>query len=103
MDDNYHQHHQFTTIREAEHHIYHNHELDIIIIQLVKVTEVNKITEVLTEIKMIEVAAIIETIIIEVELIATTETLIIADTTIVDQIRDIQTVVFQTKFTIPQK
>ena len=43
---------------------------------------------------MIEVAAIIETIIIEVELIATTETLTITDTTIEDQIRDNQTIVF---------
>ena len=47
---------------------------------------------------MIEVAAIIETIIIEVELIATLETVIITDTTIVDQTRDIRTVVFQDKF-----
>ena len=41
--------------------------------------------------------AILETIIIEVELIATTETVIITDTTIVDEIRDIQTVVFPGK------
>ena len=54
MDDNYHQHHQFTTIREAEHHIDHNHEMDITLIQLVKITEINKITEILTEITMIE-------------------------------------------------
>ena len=42
-------------------------------------------------------AAILETIIIEVELIATTETVIITDTTIVDQTRDIRTIVFQDK------
>ena len=95
MDGNYHQHHQFTTIREAEHHIVYNHEMDTIIIPLVKITEINKIIGTLTEITMIEVAAIIETIIIEVELIAKTETINVTDTTIVDQIRDIQTVVFQ--------
>ena len=42
-------------------------------------------------------AAILETIIIEVELIATIETVIITDTTIVDQTRDIRTIVFQDK------
>ena len=47
---------------------------------------------------MMEVAAIIETIIIEVELIATTEIVIITYTTIiVDQTRDIRTIVFQDK------
>ena len=46
---------------------------------------------------MIEVAALIETIIIEVELTATIGTVIITDTTIVDQTRDIQTVAFQDK------
>ena len=97
MDDNYHQHHQFTTIHEAEHHIDHNHELDTTIIPLVKITEINKITEILTEITIIEVAAIIETIIIELELIATIETVIITDTTIVDQTPDIRTVGFQDK------
>ena len=80
MDDNYHQHHQLTTIHEAEHHIDHNHEMDTTIIPLVKKTEINKITGTLTKITMVEVAAIIETIIIEVELIATTETVIITDT-----------------------
>ena len=84
MDNNYHQHHQFTTIHEAEHHKNHNHEMSTTIIPLVKLTEINKITEILTEILMIEVAAIIETTIIEVELIATIETVIITDTTIVD-------------------
>ena len=97
MDDNYHQHHQFITIHEAEHHIDHNHDMDTTIIPLVKITEINKITGILTEITTIEVAAIIETIIIEVELIATIETVIITDTTIVDQTRDIRTVVFQDK------
>ena len=95
MDDNYHQHHQFTTIHEAEHHIDHNHEMDTTIIPLVKRTEINKITGLLTQITMMEVAAIIETFIIEVEPIATIETVIITDTTIVDQTRDIRTVVFQ--------
>ena len=103
VDDNYHQHHQFTTIHEAEHHIDHNHEMDTTIIPLVKITEINKITGILTEITMIEVAAIIETIIIEVQLIATIETVIITEKTIVDQTRDIRTVVFKTKFTIQQK
>ena len=97
MDDNYHQHHQFTTIYEAEYHIDHNHEIDTTIIPFVKLTEINKITGTLTELTMIEVAAIIETIIIEVELIASIETVTITDTTIVDQTRDIRTVVFQDK------
>ena len=95
MDDNYHQHHQFTTIHEAEHHIDHNHEMDTTMIPLVKITEINKITGILTEITMIEVAATIETIIAEVELIATIKTIIITDTTIVDQTPEIRTVVFQ--------
>ena len=97
MDDKYHQHHHFTTIHEAEHHIDHNHEMYTTIIPLVKITEINKMTGILTEITMIEVAAIIEAITIEVELIATIETVIITDTTIVDQTRDIQTVIFQDK------
>ena len=66
MDDNYHQHHQFTTIHEAEHHIDLNHEMGTTIILLVKTTEINKITGTLTKLTMIEVVAIIETIIIEV-------------------------------------
>ena len=97
MDDNCHQHHQFTTIHEAEHHIDLNHEMGTTIIPLVKTTEINKITGTLTKLTMIEVVAIIETIIIEVELIATTETVFITYTTIADQIRDIRTAVFQDK------
>ena len=97
MNSNYHQHHQFTTTHEAEQHIDHNHEMDTAIIPLVNITEINKISEIFTEITMIEVAAIIESIIIEVELIATIETVIITDTTIVDQTRDIRTLVFQDK------
>ena len=97
MDDNYYQHHQFTTIRGAEHHIDHNNEMDTTIIPLVKITEINKITGNLTEITMIEVAAIIETVIIEEKLKATIETVIITDTTIVDQTQDIRTVVFPDK------
>ena len=95
MDDNYYQHHQFTTIHEAEHHIDHNHEKDTTIIPLLKIIEINKITGILREITMIEVAAIIETIIIEEDLIATMETVIITDTTIVDQTREFRTVNFQ--------
>ena len=62
---------------------------------ITKIIEINKITGILKEITMIEVAAIIETIIIEEDLIATMKTVIITDTTIVDQTRDFRTVNFQ--------
>ena len=94
-DDNYHQHHQYTTIPEAEHHTDHNQET---ILTITRITEtVGTIKDIVIQKKIItiEVEVIIETIIIEVQLTVTTETLIITNTTIADQVQDTQTAVTQ--------
>ena len=88
-EDNYHQHHQCTTAQEAERHIDHNQEITTIIRQIIKET-VTRITNITTEIQVT-----IETISIEVEHTATTETIIIIDITIVDQAQDTQIAVNQ--------
>ena len=89
MEDNYHQHNQCTTVQEAERHIDHNQEITTIIRQIIKETTIR-----LTNIT-IEIQVIIETISIEVEQTATTETIVIIDITIVDQTQDTQTAVNQ--------
>ena len=89
MEDNYHQHHQCTTVQEAERHIDHNQEITTIIRQIIKETTI-RITNITLEIQVI-----IETISIEVEQTATTETIVIIDITIVDQTQDTQTAVNQ--------
>ena len=94
-DDNYHQHHQYTTIHEAEHHTDHNQEM---IPTTPHITETfETIMDFATRIIIITIEAevILETIIIEVELIVTTEIIIIVDTTIADQAQDTQTAVTQ--------
>ena len=89
MEDNYHQHHQYTTVQEAERHIDHNQEITTIIRQITKETTI-RITNI-----TVETQVITETISIEVEQTATTETIVIIDITIVDQTQDIQTIVNQ--------
>ena len=89
MEDNYHQHHQYTTVQEAERHIDHNQEITTIIRQIIKETTI-RITNI-----TVETQVITETISIEVEQTATTETIVTIDITIVDQTQDIQTVVNQ--------
>ena len=89
MEDNYHQHHQCTTVQEAERHLDHNQEITITIRQIIKETAI-RITNI-----TIEIQVIIETISIEVEQTAATETIVIIDITIVDQTQDTQTAVNQ--------
>ena len=89
MEDNYHQHHQCTTVQEAERHIDHNQEITTTIRQIIKETAI-RITNII-----IEMQVIIETISIEVEQTATTETIVMIDITIVDQTHDTQTAVNQ--------
>ena len=88
MEDNYHQHHQYTTVQEAERHKDHNQEITTIIRQITKETTI-RITNVT------ETQVITETISIEVEQTATTETIVTIDITIVDQTQDIPTEVNQ--------
>ena len=89
MEDNYHQNHQCTTVQEAKRHIDHNQEIPTTICQIIKETVI-RITNI-----TIEIQVIIETLSIEVEQTATTETIIIIDITIVDQTQDTQTAVNQ--------
>ena len=88
-EDSYHQHHQCTTAQEAERHIDHNQEITTIIRQIIKETA-TRITNI-----TIEIQVTIEKISIEVEQIATTETIIKIDITIVDQTQDTQIAVNQ--------
>ena len=88
MEDNYHQHHQCTTVQEAERHIDHNQKITTTIRQIIKETAI-RITNI------IEIQVIIETISIEVEQTATTETIVIIDITKVDQTQDTQPAVNQ--------
>ena len=89
MEDNYHQHHQYTTVQEAEHHIDHNQEITTIIRQITIETTI-RITNI-----TVETQVITETISIEVEQTAITDTTVTIDITIVDQTQGIQTVVNQ--------
>ena len=89
MEDNYHQNHPHTTAQEAERHIDHNQEITTIICQIMKDT-VTRITNITIEIKVT-----IETISIEVEQTATTETIINIDITIVNQAQDTKIAVNQ--------
>ena len=91
MDDNYHQHHQYTAIPEAEHHTDHSQEIILTITHIVEIIDTIKDIEIRIITITIEAEAIIETNIIEVELIFTTEIIIITDTTIADRIQDTQT------------
>ena len=88
-EDNYHQHHQYTTVQEVEHHIDHNQEITTIIRHITIETTI-RITNIIVETQVIT-----ETISLEVEQTATTETIVTIDITIVDQTQDIQTVVNQ--------
>ena len=94
-DDNYHQHHQFTTIPEAEHHTDHNQEIILTITHIVEIIDTIKDTVIRIITITIEAEVIIETIITEVELTVTTETIIITNTTIADSVQDTQTAVNQ--------
>ena len=94
-DDNYYQHHQYTTIPEAEHHTDHNQETILTIIHTTEIVETIKDIAPLIIIITIEVEVIIETIITKVELTVTTETIIITNTTIANQAQDTQTAVTQ--------
>ena len=89
MEDNYHQHHQCATVQEAERHIDHNQEITTTIRQIIKETAIRIINI------TIEIQVIIETISIEVEQTATSETIVMIDITIVDKTQDTQTVVNQ--------
>ena len=84
-EDNYHQHHQYTTVQEAEHHIYHNQDITTIIRQITIETTI-RITNI-----TVETQVTTETISIEVERTAIPETIATIDITIVD----IQSVVNQ--------
>ena len=83
-EDNYHQHRQCTTAQEEERHIDHNQEITIKIRQVIKET-VTRITNI-----TIGIQVTIDTILIEVEQTATTETIFIIDIIIVDQAQDTQ-------------
>ena len=89
MEDNFHQHHQCTTVQEAERHIDHKQEITTTIRQIIKETA-TRITNI-----TIEIQVIIETISIEVEQTATTEAIVIIDITIAEQTQDTQTAVNQ--------
>ena len=82
-DDNYHQHHHYTTIPEAEHHTDHSQELNLTITHNVEIIDTIKDIVIRIVTITIEAEAIIETLIIEVELTVTTE-IIITNTTIAD-------------------
>ena len=94
-DDNYHQHDQYTTIPEAEHHTDHNQETILTITHITETIRTTKDIVIQIIIITIEVQVIIETILIEVELTVKTETIIITNTTIADQVQDTQTAVTQ--------
>ena len=94
-DDNYHQHHQYTTIPEAKHHTDYNQETILTITHITETVKTIKDFATRIIIITIEVEVIIETIITEVELTVTTGTIIITNTTIADQAQDTQTAVTQ--------
>ena len=71
-DDNYHQHHQYATIPEAEHHTDYNQETILTITHITETVKTIKDFATRIIIITIEVEVIIETIIIEVELTVTT-------------------------------
>ena len=83
-DDNYHQHHQCTTTPEAERHTDHNQETIPMITHIAETIDTVKDIAIRMIIITIEAEALIETIITEVELTVTTETIIITNTTIAD-------------------
>ena len=92
-DENYHQHNQYTTIHEAEHHTDRSQETIPTIPHITETIKIIKDIETRIIIITIEAGVIIEIIIIEVELTITTEIIIIIDTTIADQTQDTQTAV----------
>ena len=93
-EDNYHQRHQNITIHEVEHHINHNQKIAIIITQILEIKEIIKdIGNQTTTIT--EVPVITESITVETEVTVTIEIITILDTTIVDQVQDIQTKTIQ--------
>ena len=94
-DDNYHEHHQYTTIHEAEHHTDRNQETIPIIIHIAERIETIKDTAIQIIIITIEAEVIIETIITDAELTVITETIIITNTTLVNRAQDTQTAVTQ--------
>ena len=94
-DDNYHQHHQYTTIPEAEHHTDHNQETILIITHIAETIDTIKDIAIRIIIITKEAEAIIDRILTGIELTATTETIIITNTTITDQAQDTQTAVTQ--------
>ena len=91
----YHQHHQYTTIPEAEHDTDHNQETILIKTHIAETIDTIKDIAIRIIIITIEAEAIIETIITGVELTVTTETIIITNTTIADQAQDTKTAVTQ--------
>ena len=96
--DNYHQRHQYTTIHEVEHHIDHNQE--IAIIKIIIITQILEIIEIIKDVgdqttTITEVPVITKTITVETEVTVTIEIKTITDTTIVDQVQDIQTETIQ--------
>ena len=93
MEDNYHQHHQYTTVQEGERHKDHNQEITTIIRQITKETTI-RITNVT------ETQVITETISIEVEQTATTETIVTIDITIVIKLKIYQPKLIKTPITI---
>ena len=94
-DDNYHQHHQYTTISEAEHHTDRNQETIPIRTHIAETIETTKDIAIQIIIITIEAEVIIETITTAAELTVITETIIITNTTLVDQAHDTQTAVTQ--------
>ena len=102
-DDNYHQHHQYTTIPEAEHHTDRNQETIPIITHIAETIETIKDIAIQKIIITIEVEVIIETIITEAELTVITETIIVTNTTLVDQAQDTQPQSLKTAFILQQK
>ena len=94
-DNNYHQHHQYTTIHDAKPNTDHNQETIPTIPHILETIEIIKDIATRIIIITIEAEVIIETIIIEVELTVTTETIIIIETTIIDQAQDTQTAATQ--------
>ena len=83
---------------EAEHHTDHNQETILIIAHIAETIDTIKDIAIRRIILTIEAEAIKETIITGVELTATTETIIITNTTIADQAQDTQTTVTQDNF-----
>ena len=54
MEDHYHQHHQYTTVQEAKHHIDHNHEITTLIRRItiettIRITNITVETQVIAE------------------------------------------------------